>query len=123
MAGAILESRAVRSIQRHRGLIVPIGATMLIFVLLVPLPTSLLDLLLAGNITLAAVILLTVMYVSHPLELSAFPTLLLGTTLLRLVLNTATTRLILTNAQDGTSAAGRVIEVFGNFVTAGSLAV
>ncbi len=123
MAVAILDSRTVQMIQKHRGLVVPIGAMMLIFVLLVPLPTSVLDILLAGNITLSAVVLLTVMYVNHPLELSAFPSLLLGMTLLRLVLNTATTRLILTNAQQGTAAAGHVVEVFGNFVTAGSLAV
>ena len=123
MAVAILDSRTVQMIQKHRGLVVPIGAMMLIFVLLVPLPTSVLDILLAGNITLSAEVLLTVMYVNHPLELSAFPSLLLGMTLLRLVLNTATTRLILTNAQQGTAAAGHVVEVFGNFVTAGSLAV
>jgi flagellar biosynthesis protein FlhA len=120
---AIFDSRPVRMIQKHRGLVVPIGATMLIFVLLVPLPTQLMDVLLAGNVTLAAVVMLTVMYVNHPLELSSFPSLLLGVTLLRLVLNTATTRLILTNAQDGTAAAGHVVETFGNFVTAGSLAV
>jgi len=101
----------------------PFGATTLIFVLLVPLPTSILDVLLAANITLAAVVLLTVIYLQRPLELSSFPSLLLAMTMVRLVLNTATTRLILTNAQDGTAAAGRVIEVFGNFVTSGSLAV
>jgi flagellar biosynthesis protein FlhA len=123
MANAVLDSRPVQLIQKYRGLLVPIGATMLIFVLLVPLPTSMMDMLLAGNITLSAVVLLTVMYVNHPLELSAFPSLLLGMTLFRLVLNTATTRLILTNAQQGTAAAGHVVEVFGNFVTAGSLAV
>ncbi|HPZ97366.1 MAG TPA: flagellar biosynthesis protein FlhA [Phycisphaerae bacterium] len=113
----------MRLIERHRGLLVPIGATALIFVLLVPLPTALMDILLAGNIMLSAVVLLTVMYINHPLEMSSFPSLLLGVTLLRLVLNTATTRLILTNAQDGTLAAGRVVETFGNFVTAGSLVV
>lgn len=124
MAGfALLESRPIRMLEKHRGIVVPIGATMLIFVLLVPLPTTIMDLLLAANVTLAAVILLTVMYVNHPLELSSFPSLLLGVTLLRLVLNTATTRLILTNAQAGTAAAGHVVEQFGNFVTAGSLPV
>jgi flagellar biosynthesis protein FlhA len=124
MAGvAFLESRPVRLIEQYRGLLVPLGAGMLIFVLLVPLPTALMDVLLSANITLSAVILLTVMYVSHPLELSAFPSLLLGMTLLRLVLNTATTRLILTNAQAGTAAAGHVVEVFGNFVTGHNLAV
>ncbi len=122
-SAAILASRPVRFMQRNRGLVLPIGATLLIFVLLVPLPTPLLDFLLAGNITLAAVVFLTVMYIQRPLEFSSFPSLLLGVTLLRLTLNTATTRLILTNAQQGTAAAGHVVEVFGNFVTAGSLAV
>jgi len=120
---ALLESRSVKWLERNRGMILPLGATLLIFVMLRPLPTSLLDLLLAGNITLSAVVLLTVMYIRHPLEFSSFPSLLLALTLVRLVLNTATTRLILTNAQDGTAAAGHVIEVFGDFVAAGSLAV
>ena len=63
------------------------------------------------------------MYIQHPLELASFPSLLLAMTMLRLVLNVATTRLILTNAQAGTAAAGHVVETFGNFVTAGSIAV
>jgi flagellar biosynthesis protein FlhA len=123
VAGAVLDSRPALWLEKHRGLLLPVSATLLIFVLLVPLPTSMLDVLLAGNITLCAVVLLTVMYVQRPLEFSSFPSLLLAMTMLRLVLNTATTRLILTNAQDGTAAAGRVVETFGNFVTAGSLAV
>src|SRR5690606_9887219 len=109
--------------EKNRGMLLPLGATTLIFVLLVPLPTSLLDLLLAANIALAAVILLTTMYIQHPLELSGFPSLLLATTMVRLVLNTATTRLILTNAQDGETAAGHVVQAFGSFVTSGSLTV
>ncbi len=119
----LLESRPFKWMERNRGMVMPLSATLLIFVMLRPLPTSMLDLLLAGNITLSAVVLLTVMYIRHPLEFSSFPSLLLAMTLVRLVLNTATTRLILTNAQDGTAAAGHVIEVFGDFVAAGSLAV
>ncbi len=120
---AVLQSGPVRWLEKNRGMLLPLGATGLIFVLLVPLPTSLLDILLAGNIALSAVILLTIMYVHHPLEMSSFPSLLLSMTMVRLVLNTATTRLILTNAQFGTAAAGHVVEAFGNFVTAGSLTV
>ena len=119
----LLQSKPIQWIRRNRGMILPFGATMLLFVLLVPLPAGLLDLLLVSNITLAVVVMLTVMYVRHPLELSSFPSLLLGLTLFRLVLNVATTRLILTNAQEGTAAAGHVIEVFGNFVTGDLLAV
>ncbi|GMU20971.1 MAG: flagellar biosynthesis protein FlhA [Phycisphaerae bacterium] len=124
MAGeAILASRPIRFLERNRGLLLPLGATALIFVLLVPLPTSLLDMFLAANITLSAVVLLTVMYLHRPLEFSSFPSLLLGMTLLRLTLNTATTRLILSNAQQGTAAAGHVVETFGEFVTAGNVVV
>ncbi len=120
---AIGQSRTFKLAERHRGLLFPLGALSLIFVMLFPLPTFLLDILLSANITLAAVVLLTVMYINRPLDFSSFPSLLLSVTLLRLTLNTATTRLILTNAQDGTAAAGKVIQVFGEFVTSGNLAV
>ncbi|MCH8853381.1 MAG: flagellar biosynthesis protein FlhA [Planctomycetes bacterium] len=109
--------------ERHRNLLLPVAALSLIFAVLVPLPTGIMDLLLVSNIALSALILLTVMYVSSPLELSVFPSLLLGTVLFRLVLNTATTRLILTNAADKTDAAGQVIKAFGEFVAGGSLAI
>ena len=119
----VLQSRPMRLLDANRGMILPLGAMLLIFVLLQPLPTQLMDVLLSANITVSAVILLTVMYLRQPLEFSSFPSVLLSMTLFRLSLNTATTRLILTNAQQGTAAAGHVIEVFGNFVAAGSLTV
>jgi len=102
----------------NRSLLLPVATLSLILVILIPLPTSLMDLLLLMNITLSGVILVTVMYIKRPLDFSSFPSLLLGTTLFRLVLNTATTRLILTNAD-----AGVVIETFGGFVASGSLVV
>jgi len=111
-------SAALRGIIKYRSLALPVFALALILVILIPLPTSLMDLLLLMNITLAGVVMLTVMYVSGPLEFSSFPSLLLGMTLFRLVLNTATTRLILTNG-DG----GYVIQAFGGFVASGSLVV
>ena len=117
-AGKVLKASA-----SYRGMLLPIAALSLILVLLVPLPPALMDLLLATNITLSAVVLLTVMYMNGPLEFSSFPSLLLSLTLFRLVLNTATTRLILTNAQSGTAAAGKVIETFGEFVAGGNLMV
>ena len=93
---------------RNRGLIVPALMAASILVIVVPLPAGLLDLLLSANITVSVIILLTTMYVSRPLEFSVFPSLLLGTTLARLVLNVASTRLILTRGGiDGTGAAGR----------------
>ncbi len=102
----------------NRGLLLPVTTLSLILVLLIPLPTSLMDLLLLTNITLSGIVLVTVMYIKRPLDFSSFPSLLLGMTMFRLVLNTATTRLILTNAD-----AGAVIETFGGFVASGSLVV
>lgn len=116
-------AKVINLVHDNRGLLLPALAMSLVLVILIPLPTSILDLLLVANITLSALVLLTVMYMNGPLEFSAFPSLLLSLTLLRLVLNTATTRLILTNAQDGLAAAGHVIEQFSSFVAAGSLAV
>ena len=87
-----------------------------VFVILAPLPAFLLDVLLSANIALSVLILLTTIYVRTPLEFSIFPSVLLATTLARLVLNIATTRLILTHGSDGLLAAGGVIKSFGEFV-------
>jgi len=107
-----------------QGLVFPVLIVLSVLVIVTPLPSVVMDLLLAANITLAVVILLTTIYVTKPLEFSVFPSLLLGTTLARLVLNIASTRLCLTRAHlDGTSAAGEVIEAFGKFVAGGQLVV
>ncbi|MCS7466613.1 flagellar biosynthesis protein FlhA [Stieleria sp. ICT_E10.1] len=93
-------------------------------VILMPLPTVIMDFLLAGNLALAVVILLTTIHVATPLEFSVFPTLLLATTLSRLVLNIATTRLILSDAPTaGEDAAGGVIRTFGQFVAGNQIEV
>src|SRR5579862_7189264 len=116
-------------IYKHRGLLIPGAFIALIMVIMIPLPPALLDMLLATNLTLAAVLLVSVIFVKSPLELSTFPALLLGTTLFRLVLNVASTRLILTagdrftNAKDAEFAAGNVIHAFSSFVAGGSLVV
>ncbi|RPI84479.1 MAG: flagellar type III secretion system protein FlhA [Planctomycetaceae bacterium] len=113
-----------RDASAWRGLIVPVLMVLGIVVIVVPLPAALLDLLLSANLAIAVVILLTSLYVRRPLEFSSFPALLLGTTLLRLVLNIASTRLILSRgASDGTAAAGHVIEAFGEFVASGQIVV
>ncbi len=102
-------------------LILPIGMIASILVIMVPVPAELMDLLLSVNITIAVVMLLTTLYVRTPLEFNIFPSLLLATTLFRLVLNVATTRLILTRAEtDGLLAAGGVVRTFGEFVTGGA---
>ena len=105
---------------RAQDLILPVGIIASVLVILVPLPTSLMDMLLASNIAIAVIMLLTTIYVRTPLEFIIFPSLLLATTLFRLVLNVATTRLILTKAgSDGLLAAGGVVKTFGEFVTGG----
>ncbi len=92
-----------------------------VLVIVVPVPAGLMDVLLASNITIAVIMLLTTLYVRTPLEFNIFPSLLLATTLFRLVLNVATTRLILTRAgADGLLAAGGVVRTFGEFVTGGA---
>ena len=118
-------SDTVRSFwARNRGLIVPALMATSILVIIVPLPARVLDLLLSANITISVLILLTTLYVGRPLEFSVFPSLLLGTTLSRLVLNVASTRLILTHGGiDGTGAAGGVIQAFGEFVAGDKVAV
>jgi flagellar biosynthesis protein FlhA len=102
---------------RITDLLLPLGVIGSVLVIMVPMPTVLLDLMLACNITVAVIILLTTIYVKTPLEFSVFPSLLLATTLARLVLNVATTRLVLTRAPiDKEMAAGHVVEAFSNFV-------
>jgi flagellar biosynthesis protein FlhA len=117
----------VQHIARHRHLLVPISFLSLIVVLVVPLPPALMDILLSANISLAAVILLTTVYMSRPLDFSAFPVLLLATTLFRLVLNVASTRLILSadaaSPEEAATVAGHVIQAFGSFVAGDSVVV
>ncbi|MEI8376589.1 MAG: flagellar biosynthesis protein FlhA [Planctomycetota bacterium] len=109
------------SIARLSDLVFPVGIVTSVLVILVPLPPALMDLLLSANLAIAVIMLLTTIYVRTPLEFSIFPSLLLATTLFRLVLNVATTRLILTRAAaDGLFAAGGVVKTFGEFVTGGS---
>jgi flagellar biosynthesis protein FlhA len=113
----------------NRGMFFPMAFISLLVVILVPLPTQVLDLLLVLNITLSILVLVTTIYVKSPLEFGVFPSLLLAVTLFRLVLNVATTRLILTagdRAADTASAvhaAGEVVNAFSSFVTGSSMAV
>ncbi len=107
-------------------MIFPFAFVSLLLVLLIPLPPGLLDLLLVCNITLSVVVLVTTIYVQSPLEFAVFPSLLLAVTLFRLVLNVATTRLILTASgtpAEAMHAGGEVVMAFSNFVTGNSLAV
>ena len=114
-------------ITRYRGLIVPLGFITLMAVILVPLPPLVLDILISLNISIAVIILLTTLYMKKALEFSVFPSLLLATTLFRLVLNIASTRLILTadasSPEEAMGVAGKVIMAFGSFVAGNSLFV
>jgi len=101
----------------------PILVIMVLAMLIIPLPTFLLDIFFTFNITLGLIILLVSLYMVRPLEFAAFPTALLLTTLLRLSLNVAAARIILLHGQNGPGAAGQVIESFGEFVVGGDYAV
>ena len=110
--------------KRWPDFLIPAGLIACLTVILVPLPPALMDLLLAANLTLAIVMLLSTIYAKSPMELSLFPAFLLGTTLSRVALNIGTTRLILTNGPEHKEqAAGDVIASFSNFVTGDSIAI
>src|SRR5215469_3692411 len=126
MATAIGVNPIFAKLHENRGMLFPMAVISLLMVILVPLPPPVLDFLLIVNITLSVIVLVTTIYVQSPLEFAVFPSLLLATTLFRLVLNAATTRLILTVNGDPQTAmfgAGNVVETFAEFVTHGSLAV
>src|SRR5689334_20669425 len=100
-----------------------IGVLTILVVLILPLPPLLLDFSLAISIIFSVLILMTALFIHAPLEFSAFPTVLLIATMLRLALNLASTRLILSHGHEGTDAAGHVIEAFGNFVMSGNFVI
>ena len=103
--------------------IVPIAAVSLVFVMLVPLPAFALDLLLATSFAASVLVLLSALQIMRPAQFSVFPSLLLLLTLFRLSLNLASSRRILLHGNEGASAAGRVIEAFGQFVVGGNYIV
>ena len=118
--------RTARLIERHRGLIFPAALVGMLLVVLLPLPPALLDVLLVANLAAAAIILLTAVLAGTPLEFNLFPTVLLASTLGRLVLGLAATRLILTCGQGGlppqeaASAAGSIVAATGSLLAGGS---
>ena len=108
----------------HYGdVLLPIGVVGMLLLMLLPLPSFLLDLFLSFSITLAVLILLVTMHAGRPAEFSVFPSVVLLTTLFRLALNIASTRAILMHGNQGPAAAGEVIRVFGEFVVGGNYAV
>ena len=103
--------------------VVPVATVTLIFVMIVPVPAFILDLLLATSITLGVIVLLSSLYILRPAEFSVFPTLLLFLTLFRISLNIASSRQILLHGNEGATAAGSVIASFGQFVVGGNYVV
>ena len=97
-----------------------IGVIAILLLMVIPIPSLLLDILLSLSMAVSLIILLTSLYITNPLEFSTFPSLLLVTTLFRLSMNIASTRLILLRGNEGTAAAGHVIKSFGHFVIGGN---
>lgn len=121
-----MPDRATTTMPAHSSIkdwIVPVAAVCLVFVMLVPLPSFLLDLLLATSITASVLVLLSAIQILRPTQFSVFPSLLLLLTLFRLSLNLASSRRILLHGNEGAAAAGRVIEAFGQFVVGGNYVV
>ncbi|MCE0503868.1 MULTISPECIES: flagellar biosynthesis protein FlhA [unclassified Roseivivax] len=126
MADTTSQSRAASALERglaNRDVAFAIGITLVLAVLFVPLPPMLLDFGLAVSLSLSVLILMVALWIRKPLEFNAFPTLLLVVTMLRLSLNVASTRLILSEGHTGAGAAGGVIEGFSRFIVAGSYAI
>ncbi len=128
---SIMAQPAGSSVAVSRGLsaqlldyLIPAAILLAVLVVMAPVPAAVVDVMLAANLTLAVLALLGALAARTPLEMSIFPTFLLGATLVRLVLNIATTRLILTRAAiDGGAAAGGVVQAFGEFVAANDIVV
>ncbi len=108
---------------RRPDLLLAIGVVGILVVFIMPLPPLVLDMLLAVSIILSVLVLMTALFIEEPLEFSSFPTVLLVVTMLRLALNIASTRLILTHGHEGTHAAGHVIEAFGGFIMGGNFVI
>jgi flagellar biosynthesis protein FlhA len=103
--------------------LLPLAAVCMVFMMLVPVPSLALDVFLAASVTLGVIVLLSALYILKPVQFSAFPTLLLILTLFRISLNIASSRRILLHGNEGTAAAGHVIEAFGQFVVGGNYVV
>ena len=115
--------RRIVTATRQGDILLALAVITVLVVLILPLPRWLLDISLAFSITFSVLILLTGLFVEKPLEFNAFPTILLLSTMVRLALNMASTRLILTHGHEGTDAAGRVIEAFAGFIMGGNFVI
>ncbi|KAB0671658.1 flagellar biosynthesis protein FlhA [Oryzomonas sagensis] len=123
MANGTTDTIELRGFRKNSDIYVAIALIGVLSLMVIPLPAFFLDLFLATNITIALSILLVCLYTQHPLDFSVFPSVLLVTTLFRLALNIASTRLILLHGSEGVEAAGAVIKAFGQFVVGGNYVV
>jgi flagellar biosynthesis protein FlhA len=110
-------------IKKMSGSLLPVGILALVGMLVLPLPVVLLDIFFVFNITISLLILMVALHTHRPLDFSSFPNLLLLATVLRLGLNVASTRIVLSEGHNGADAAGEVIQAFGEFIVAGNYAV
>jgi flagellar biosynthesis protein FlhA len=117
---AAVASKVVKNTFKPTTFIIPLSLVAILAILIFPLPTAVLDVCIALNITISLVVLFTSLYIDKPLMFSSFPAVLLVTTLFRLSMNVASTRLILLNGGSGMDAAGHVIQAFGQFVVGGN---
>ena len=121
---ALIETFKINSLRRYLSdSVMPLGILVIVAMMVLPLPTFLLDVFFSFNILLELLVLMIAIHSFRPLDFSSFPTLLLVATVLRLALNVASTRIVLANGHTGTDAAGQVIEAFGSFVIAGNFVV
>jgi len=120
--GTMLRDRLI-SASKRTDIGLALGVVTILVVLILPLPTWLMDVSLAFSITFSVLIMMTTLFVERPLEFNSFPTVLLLATMVRLSLNLASTRLILANGHTGPGAAGKVIEAFGGFVMGGNFVI
>ena len=111
------------NVKKMQAMLLPIVGISMVFVMLIPIPGFVLDILLAASIAASAIVFLTAIQVKKAVDFSVFPTLLLLLTLFRLSLNIASSRRILLHGHEGTQAAGAVIQAFGQFVVGGNYVV
>lgn len=123
MADGLTQPNGMNFFSKHKDIAFAIGIVAILAVLVVPLPRWLLDISLALSLTFSILILMTVLFIGRPLDFNSFPTVLLIATMMRLSLNLASTRLILSDGHQGTKAAGAVIEAFGKFFMGGNFVI
>ncbi len=116
-------SKVLKFLSGRGDIALALGVVAILVVLILPLPTWLMDVSLAFSITFAVLILMTSLFVVKPLQFNSYPTILLLATMVRLALNMASTRLILAHGHEGTQAAGKVIQAFGGFVMGGNFVI